>query len=69
MPKLSIQEVFDLDPLKLTRENIDDVIEYYRVRRAQFKAGKTNAGAAKLLTEAIDLEELGLWPKKSGKNT
>ncbi len=60
MPKLSIQEVFDLDPLNLTRENIDDVIEYYRTRRAQFKAGKMDAGATKLLTETIDLEELGL---------
>ncbi len=60
MPKLSIQEVFELDPLKLTHENIDDAIEYYRARRAQFKAGKTDAGAAKLLTETIDLEELGL---------
>ena len=60
MSKLSIQEVFSLDPLNLTRENIDDVIEYYRERRVQFKAGKTDAGAAKLLTEKIDLEELGL---------
>ncbi len=60
MPKLSIQEVFDLDPLNLTRENIDDVIEYYRARRAQFKSGKKDAGSSKLLTEIIDLAELGL---------
>ena len=31
-----IQRLFDLDPLSLTRDNLDEVIEYYRKARAQW---------------------------------
>ena len=60
MTKLSIQEVFDIDPLDLTHENTDDLIEYYRARRAQFASGRKDAGSTKLIVETINLEDLGL---------
>lgn len=46
-----ISEVLAKDPLHLTRENIDDVIEYYRGLRTRFIAGDKNAGAPKKLTD------------------
>jgi hypothetical protein len=58
--KPTISELFARDPLQLTANNIDDIIEYYRARRTQFNLGMKDAGAAKKLDEPINLEELGL---------
>jgi hypothetical protein len=32
-----LQELFSRDPLKLTREDTDQIIEYYRAQRVNFK--------------------------------
>jgi Holliday junction resolvase len=56
----TMSELFARDPLNLTKEDIDQIIEYYRARRTQFNLGIKDAGAAKKLDEPIDLEELGL---------
>lgn len=60
MATTTISELFARDPLQLTTEDIDQIIEYYRARRTQFNLGAKDAGAAKKLNEPIDLDELGL---------
>lgn len=43
----SISELFETDPLKLTREDIRPIVDYYRKARLQFKLGDKSAGATK----------------------
>lgn len=47
-----IARLFAEDPLNLTRENIDDIIAYYRTARANFNNGEKAAGSTKKLKEA-----------------
>lgn len=62
-----IAELFARDPLSLTRENIDEIITYYRAARANFILGEKQAGATKKMKAAagpkvkmtsLDLDEL-----------
>lgn len=57
-----ISDLFALDPLKLTRENIEAIIAHYRQARANFNLGAKQAGSAKALGKKPDLkvEDLGL---------
>lgn len=40
-------ELFARDPLKHTRESIDEIIAYYRTARANFILGEKSAGSTK----------------------
>lgn len=60
---LTLDELMSLDPLKMTKENIDDIINHYRTRRAHYEAGGTAKNAPK--KSSIDLVALGLKPKTS----
>lgn len=40
-------ELFSRDPLKHTRESIDEIIEYYRGARKNFLLGEKSAGSTK----------------------
>ena len=61
-------ELFSRDPLKPTRESIDEIIAYYRVARANFNLGEKSAGSTKKAKSApkepgekltsLDLNEL-----------
>lgn len=60
-------ELFARDPLKHTRESIDEIITYYRKARANFNNGEKSAGSTKKAKEpkakveklgALDLDEL-----------
>jgi hypothetical protein len=42
-----IQELFQKDPLLLTREDLKEIAMYYRDKRNQFNLGDTQAGSAK----------------------
>lgn len=43
--------LFTTDPLKLTTENIDEIIEYFRGARAKYLAGEKSAGSPKSMKE------------------
>lgn len=61
-------ELFARDPLKHTRESIDEIITYYRNARANFILGEKSAGSTKKAKAAampkgerlgsLDLDEL-----------
>lgn len=63
-----MSELFARDPLKHTRESIDEIITYYRGARANFILGEKSAGSTKKAKAAavpkgeklgsLDLEEL-----------
>lgn len=64
---MSLTELFATDPLKLTKENLDEIIETYRKHRHQFKlTGITPPKQAKIKPEVaeaaskLDLGSLGL---------
>lgn len=40
-------ELFSRDPLKHTRESIDEIIAYYREARKAFQLGEKSAGSTK----------------------
>lgn len=42
-----IAALFAKDPLQLTKENIGEIVSYYRERRAQFNLGDKTAGNTK----------------------
>jgi len=42
-----IQALFQKDPLQLTREDLAEIIAYYRDKRNQFALGDKSAGATK----------------------
>jgi hypothetical protein len=44
--------LFAEDPLNLTRENIDEIIGYYRTARVNFNTGEKAAGSTKKMKEA-----------------
>lgn len=46
-----ISELFARDPLKLTRDDITDIIKRMRDARAQFNLGNVKAGSTKPLSE------------------
>lgn len=46
-----ISELFARDPLKLTRDDITEIIKRMRDARAQFNLGNVKAGSTKPLTE------------------
>jgi len=45
-----IGDFFTMDPQKLVRENIDEIIKVYRAARQQFVLGVTSAGSTKKVT-------------------
>lgn len=47
-----IARLFAEDPLNLTKENIDEIIGYYRTARANFNVGEKAAGSTKRMKEA-----------------
>jgi len=47
-----IARLFAEDPLSLTKENIDEIITYYRTARANFETGERAAGSTKKMKEA-----------------
>lgn len=62
-----IARLFAEDPLSLTRENIDEIISYYREARKNFNNGEKAAGSTKKLkaagepkakVEKLDLDKL-----------
>lgn len=52
----TLAELFSRDPLTLTREDIDKMIEHYREQRKYFKL----SGKVAPPTKKVDLDELGL---------
>lgn len=46
-----IARLFAEDPLNLTKDNIDEIIGYYRTARANFNAGEKAAGSTKKMKE------------------
>lgn len=70
-----IAELFVRDPLKLSEQDIDAVIKYYREKQAQFELGDKTAGSTKKMKaekpevkkSALDLlGSLGLVTKPEG---
>jgi hypothetical protein len=59
-----ISELFDLDPLKLTRDDVGEIVDHMRQARAQFitEGAKPKAPKAPKDTKAADdiLKELNL---------
>ncbi len=55
-----LQALFDLDPLKMTRENIDEIIRVLREKRAAFNLGNKTAGKIKKekVTGPLDIKDL-----------
>ena len=47
-----IQAIFQKDPLHLTREDLAEMVAYYREKRNQFNLGDTQAGSAKRLKKS-----------------
>lgn len=46
-----ISDLFQLDPLSLTKSNIDSIISYYREARAKFNLGEKSAGSTKKMAK------------------
>lgn len=62
-----IAAIFAKDPLELTNPDIEDIIKYYREKRAQFNLGDKTAGATKKIAgpKITNVDELlGLVGKK-----
>lgn len=57
-----IQALFDLDPLKLTKDDLDAIIKKLREQRAGFALGNKTAGKVKKekVEGQLDLKDLGL---------
>lgn len=62
-----IAALFQLDPLSLTKDNIDAIITYYRGARESFILGEKAAGSTKKMKEksapgpklsSLDLDDL-----------
>jgi len=62
-----IARLFAEDPLSLTKENIDEIIAYYREARKNFNNGEKAAGSTKKMkaeagpkakVEKLDLDKL-----------
>ena len=54
-----ISELFALDPLTLTSEDIDELIEVYRKKRHLFDSGNMSAGKAKTPSKVLAGTGLG----------
>lgn len=69
-PKTDIAALFQMDPLDLTNDHIDEVIRQFRSARHLFNSGNRSAGSTKPKTEKqkeieglaakLDLGSLGL---------
>lgn len=66
-----IAALFQRDPLDLSKQDIDDIVKYYREKRAQFNLGDKTAGSTKKMKvdspkvkiDAMDLlKGIGLIP-------
>lgn len=58
-----ITALFNLDPLSLTKENIDEIVAEMRKARAAFQTGDKTAGSPKRKSTKgpdIDLDTLGI---------
>ena len=42
-----LQRLFDLDPLKLTDQDIGEIVDYFRIARQKYVLGDKVAGAPK----------------------
>ena len=49
-----IARLFAEDPLNLTKDNIDEIIAYYRTARVNFNNGEKAAGSTKKLKAASE---------------
>lgn len=54
-----MSELFARDPLKHTRESIDEIITYYRGARAAFSLGEKSAGSTKKAKASAAPKEAG----------
>jgi hypothetical protein len=66
----ALRELMELDPLELTDENIDTIIEGYRGLRAKYNLGDTKAGSPRTRAKPAALQGLdtdGLKAKLSDK--
>lgn len=53
----TITELFSLDPFKYSEQDLDKIVEHFRVRRTEYQlTGK----ATKEVAEPVDLKKLGL---------
>jgi hypothetical protein len=55
-----IAELFQRDPTSLTKENIDEIISFYRQARANFNLGDKQAGSAKRLAPGPKVDKIDL---------
>ncbi len=56
-----ISELFQRDPLSLTKPDIDAIIAYYREARAKFNLGEKAAGSTKKMkSDAPKIDSKGL---------
>jgi len=58
----TIQQIFDKDPLSYTKEDISEVVKYFRQKRLEFKLGDKSAGSPKKISAkgSQDLTKLEL---------
>jgi len=54
-----LNDIFELDPLNYTKENIDALIERYRAARTQWKTGEKAPAKEKKEKVKLDLNDLG----------
>lgn len=66
MEEMTIDELMDLDPLEMSKENIDTIIAHYRQRRnaPEQKEAKPDGPKVKINLDAIKAS-LGVAPKES----
>lgn len=57
-----LAELFARDPLTLTKENIDEVIEYFRGARVRYLEGEKSAGSPKKMKAEAKPKAKGSMP-------
>ncbi len=67
LPRNDLDLLMSLDPLELTKDDLDQIIAYHRNLRAQREEGKGRAArAANAPKVKLDLSKLGLIPTPGG---
>jgi protein tyrosine phosphatase len=56
----SLQEIFDKDPLSLTDDNIEQVVQELRAQRDKWELAEKKTKAKAQVVSNISLEDLGL---------
>jgi hypothetical protein len=57
---LSLQELFDTDPLKLNRDDVSQIVAELRAQRERWEATEGKKRAPKAPVQNLSLEDLGL---------